>query len=590
MSRIPESFIQDLLARIDIVEIIGARVELKHAGRELKGLSPFTSEKSPSFFVNPQKQMFFDFSSGKNGNAIGFLMEFDRLSYVEAIEELAHRAGVEVPREAGAGGSAVLEGPLDALAAAQRFFLEQLRHSPQAIDYLKKRGVNGETAKRFGIGYAPDRWDALTHFVRDSTRHALTAGLLIERDSGGTYDRFRHRVMFPIRDARARVIGFGGRALGDDPAKYLNSPETPLFHKGRHLYGLYEARQASKTGVLAYVLVVEGYMDVVMLSQHGITGVVATLGTATTREHVQLLFKSTRKVVFCFDGDRAGRSAAWRALDQVLPEVDEGRECAFMFLPEGQDPDSLVQLEGQAAFAARIAEAQPLSAFLLGQLQQQSPVTTLEGRAQFVALARPYLGKLREGALRTLMRAEVARIARMSVAELDFSARLAPARPDSLAQPPAATAGDEGAGRTVAPSAPVQRLLQLLLEQPQLASQVSHIKALEKLPLEGMDLFVNVADWFIEHPQAHAALLLQAWEGRPECRWLQPLVAAPTVAGEQQSIAQEFVESLDRLHQRVLLEESQALLDQASQRELTAQEWHKIRAIQGQLRSFRLKD
>ena len=364
--RIPEAFIQDLLARTDIVEVIGSRVELKRAGKEFRGLSPFTHEKTPSFFVNPSKQMFFDFSSGKNGNAIGFLMEYDRLSYVEAIEDLARNAGVEVPREGGhKTDRLVLDGPLDAMAAAQRFFREQLRKHQPAIDYLKKRGVSGETAKTFGIGFAPESWDALTHFFQD-TKHAVEAGLLIRKDDGGVYDRFRNRVMFPIRDTRGRTIAFGGRTLGNDPAKYLNSPETPLFHKGRNLFGLYEAKQSDSK--LPYLIVVEGYMDVVMLAQHGIQEAVATLGTATTQDHLHLLFKSTSKVVFCFDGDRAGRAAAWRALEQALPEVYEGRECVFMFLPDGHDPDTLVQEIGAEAFRKLIGDALPLSQFLLGEL------------------------------------------------------------------------------------------------------------------------------------------------------------------------------------------------------------------------------
>ncbi len=356
--RIPNSFIQDLLSRVDIVEVVGSRIELKRAGREFKGLSPFTNEKSPSLFVNPAKQMFFDFSSGKNGTAITFLMENDRLSFVEAVEELARLVGIEVPREGSAGGERLsLEGPLDALVAAERYYRTELRQHRPAIDYLKNRGVSGDTAKLFGIGYAPESWDALARqFPKgESQRHAIDAGLLIERDNegpsdaqrrgSGAYDRFRNRIMFPIRDTRGRVIGFGGRTLANDPAKYLNSPETALFHKGRNLFGLYEAKQSSKAE-LPSLLVVEGYMDVVMLAQYGIRNAVATLGTATTREHLGLLYKNTHRIVFCFDGDRAGRSAAWRALEQALPEVFDNRECRFMFLPDGQDPDSLVQAIG----------------------------------------------------------------------------------------------------------------------------------------------------------------------------------------------------------------------------------------------------
>ncbi|TJY59883.1 DNA primase [Sinimarinibacterium sp. CAU 1509] len=515
--RIPDSFIHDLLARTDIVELIGSRVELKRAGRELRGLSPFTSEKSPSFFVSPVKQMFFDFSSGKNGNAIGFLMEFDRLSFVEAVEELARRAGVEVPHEGGHQPHVVMDGPLDALAAAQRFFSEQLRKHSEAVAYLKKRGVTGETAKRFGIGFAPESWNALTDFLKE-TRHAIDAGLLIEKEGGGRpYDRFRNRVMFPIRDGRGRVIGFGGRTLGNDPAKYLNSPETPLFHKGRNLYGLYEARQAT-TSALPYLIVVEGYMDVVMLSQHGITEAVATLGTATTREHLQLLFKQTSKVVFCFDGDRAGRAAAWRALDQVLPELFEGRECVFMFLPDGHDPDTLVQEIGADAFRARIEQASPLSEFLLGELSRQVNLGSLEGRARLVALCKPYLEKLREGTLRTLMSDQLARLARLERADIEASlAGRTPQAEPAVAKP----------ASTQKVSRLVRRSLEILLHRPDLAEQVGDVHLLEQSEVAGVSLLVETIDYLHSHPDATAATLIQQLGGAKGA-YLQKLLMSDT--------------------------------------------------------------
>ncbi|MGH8457138.1 MAG: DNA primase, partial [Stenotrophobium sp.] len=503
--RIPESFIHDLLARTDIVEVVGARVELKRAGKEYRGLSPFTHEKTASFFVSPSKQMFFDFSAGKNGNAIGFIMEYDRLSFVEAVEDLAHRAGVEVPREGGHSDRLVLDGPLDALAAAQRFFREQLRKYQPAIEYLKKRGINGETAKRFGIGYAPESWDALTGFFQDTT-HAVNAGLLIQKENSGPgracYDRFRNRVMFPIHDTRGRVIAFGGRTLGDDPAKYLNSPETPLFHKGRNLFGLYEAKQSGSK--LNYLIVVEGYMDVVMLAQHGIQEAVGTLGTATTREHLTLLFKSTSRVVFCFDGDRAGRAAAWRALEQVLPEVYEGRECVFMFLPDGHDPDTLVQEIGAEEFRKRIAEAMPLSQFLLGELAKQVNLGSMDGRARLAALAKPYLEKLREGPLRALILDELGRITRLSRPDIDALQ----ARKDDSSAPnlPSSTNRPEiGAAR------PVKRALQLLLEKPELAERAEHLELLAQSDAPGIALLIEAIDFFHAHPQAHAAQLMEFW-------------------------------------------------------------------------------
>ncbi len=425
--RLPPGFIQDLIARTDIVALIGKSVELKKAGKEHRGLSPFTDERSPSFFVNPAKQKFFCFSSGKQGNAITFLMEHDRMSFIEAVRCLAAAAGVEVPTPSAMTERArTTAGPLDALKIATNFYRDQLRAHPAAIEYLKGRGLHGETAKLYGIGFAPDAWDALTPLfpeANEQQQHALDAGLLVQRDRGGCYDRFRNRIMFPIRDAQGRTIGFGGRTIGHDPSKYLNSPETALFHKGRNLYGLYEAAQAVQ-GELHSLIVVEGYMDVVMLAQHGIRNVVAALGTATTREHAALLFRSTRRVVFCFDGDRAGRAAARRALDQVLPELLPGRECRFAFLPDGHDPDSLVQDAGADAFRSVIEHAQTLSDYLLSELARQTDLTTIEGRAQLLSSAQPYIERINDAPLQAVILEELARLAHLRRNDLDAALRV----------------------------------------------------------------------------------------------------------------------------------------------------------------------
>lgn len=596
---IPQSFIQDLLARTDIVEVVGSRLELKRAGREFKALSPFSHEKTPSFYVSPAKQFFHCFSSGKHGNAIGFLMEYDRLSFIEAVEELAKQAGLEVPREGGSAERLVLDGPLDALAAAQRFFRDQLREAPAAIDYLKQRGVNPETAKRFGIGYAPDAWDRLTRFF-DDPRHAIAAGLLIERDEergnarGRCYDRFRNRVMFPIRDTRGRVIAFGGRALGDDPAKYLNSPETPLFHKGRNLFGLYEAKQATRSA-LAQLIVVEGYMDVVMLSQHGITEVVATLGTATTREHLQLLYKSAPRVVFCFDGDRAGRGAAWRALEQALPEAHGGRECLFMFLPEGQDPDSFVQQVGADEFRARIAQAQTLSGFLLGELAQQVNLGTLDGRARLAALARPYLDKLPEGPLRRLILNELARLTRLRVEDLAGAAAAVAAADDAL---PELAGGDAAAVAALRIARPVRRALQLLLERPDLADGVTQLELLAQADVPGLPLLLATIDYFREHPGASAALLVEDRRGTAEGELLQQLggrseLDRPDLGATlserigDAGIEEEFVDIIARLHRGALEARYQSLLGQSQLRELSSAELAEMLVLQRELRQRR---
>ncbi|MES2683785.1 MAG: DNA primase [Pseudomonadota bacterium] len=574
--RIPDSFIQDLLARTDIVEVIGQRVELKRAGKEFKGLSPFSNEKSPSFFVSPAKQMFFDFSSGKNGTVISFLMDYDRLSFVEAVEELAQKAGVEVPREgSGFDQRLVLEGPLDALAAAERFFKEQLKKSEPAKEYLKKRGVNGETAKTFGIGLALESWDALTRLFPDP-RHALDAGLLIEREGReGVYDRFRNRIMFPIRDTRGRVIGFGGRTLANDPAKYLNSPETPLFHKGRNLYGLYEAKQSAKAA-LPYLIVVEGYMDVVMLAQHGVQQAVATLGTATTREHLTLLFKQTQKVVFCFDGDRAGRSAAWRALEQALPEIQGTRECRFLFLPDGHDPDTYVQEIGAEAFRALVEKAEPLTAFLLAELGKQADLETIEGRAKLAALAKPHLAKLPEGPLRSLLTDELVRITRLRRSEVEALAPAVEEQPAAEMQAMRPSKADPAAKLP-------RRALRILLEEPHLAAKAEHIAQIAQAPLPGAAALVEAIEFFQEHPHYRAAQLEHEWTGTPKGVALSRLAAEP-LDMDGDALQTQFLSVLKTLRERAVKAQFDALMQRGG---LSAAEQQEALALQAALAAIR---
>jgi len=595
--RISESFIQDLLTRTDIVDVIGTRLDLKRAGKEYKARSPFTNEKSPSFFVSPAKQMFFCFSSGKTGNAIGFLMEYDRLTFVEAVEELAKRAGVEVEREGGdSAPRLVLDGPLDALAAAERIFRNHLRTHPAAIDYLKKRGVSGDTAKRFGIGFAPDAWDELAKAF-PNPEHALAAGLLKKKDDDGAqsdarqkqriYDVFRNRIMFPIRDPRGRVIGFGGRTLGDDPAKYLNSPETPLFHKGRNLFGLYEAKQSSKAA-LPYLLVVEGYMDVVMLAQHGIHNAVATLGTATTREHLALLFKSTSRAVFCFDGDRAGRSAASRALEQALPEVNGGRECRFMFLPEGHDPDTLVQEIGAEAFRGLVEGAITLSDFLIAEISKDINLGSLDGRARLVSLARPHLQKLRDGPLRILIIEELARITRFGRA--DFEAMLSGAPNPAAAQRAESAAKTNRRERPEQPGVrPIKRALQLLLEKPDMALRAQNIDQLALAAQPGIGILVEAIEFFQEHPQASSSLLFEQWRETPKGEAIKRIAISdlerPDYSKTLNSLINsadaetEFFDCLAELRMKALRARAEALAAQARGGELSAAEmteWEEI--------------
>lgn len=421
---IPQSFIDDLLNRTDIVDVVSSRVQLKKTGKNYAACCPFHKEKTPSFTVSPDKQFYYCFGCGAGGNALGFVMDHDNLEFPQAVEELAKAAGMEVPREEGRRGGKPRQ-PTDSplyplLASAAEFYRQALKGHPQrraAVEYLKGRGLSGEVARDFALGLAPPGWDnLLKHFGADNLQQKvmIDAGLLIENaETGKRYDRFRDRVIFPIRDSRGRVIAFGGRVLGDDKPKYLNSPETPVFHKGQELYGLYEARKHNRN--LDEIIVVEGYMDVIALAQQGLRNAVATLGTATSEEHLKRLFRLVPSVLFCFDGDQAGRNAAWRALEATLPSLQDGRKARFLFLPEGEDPDTLIRAEGLDAFRARIQQhAQPLADYFFQQLTDEADPRSLEGKAHMATLASPLIAHIPGANLKALMNARLAEITGLS--------------------------------------------------------------------------------------------------------------------------------------------------------------------------------
>lgn len=411
MARIPQKFIDDLLDRIDIVDVIDRRVKLRKTGKNYSACCPFHDEKTPSFSVNPEKQFFYCFGCGAGGNALGFLMDFERLEFPQAIESLAQTVGMEVPREELRPGEKPRQDsqrPLfDQLEQAARFYEQSLRkhvEAKRAVAYLKGRGLSGEIANAFRVGFAPPGWDnLLSGLGQEQAAQALlmTNGMLVKNDKGRIYDRFRDRIMFPILDARGRVIAFGGRVLGDEKPKYLNSPETPVFQKSRELYGLYQARKANRN--LQRIVVVEGYMDVIALAQHGINYAVATLGTATSETHLERLFRHVPEVIFCFDGDEAGRKAAFRGLEAALPVMQDGRQVRFLFLPEGEDPDSLVRSKGQAHLEHLFDTAAPLETFLFDQLAQGMDVNALDGKARFSKTVAPYLRRLPDGVFKVLM-------------------------------------------------------------------------------------------------------------------------------------------------------------------------------------------
>ena len=552
--RIPQHFIDELVARTDIIEVIGGRVQLKRAGREYKACCPFHDEKTPSFTVSPDKQFYHCFGCGAHGTALGFVMEFDHLGFVEAVEELAARAGLEVPREGGDAGAARPDEDLYvALERAALFFRQSLSAEPRARQYLAGRGLDADSLTRFGIGYAPSRWDALLdrYGASPDERQTLArAGLIIERTEGasGHYDRFRDRVMFPIRDVRGRTIGFGGRVLDQGEPKYLNSPETELFHKGRELYGLYEARQATRN--LARLLVVEGYMDVVRLHQAGITYAVATLGTATTPEHLQRIFRLVGEVVFCFDGDRAGRAAAWRALENAVSEVKQGRQLRFLFLPDGHDPDTLVGEEGAQAFETRIGSAIPLADYLIGELASRCDVASVDGRAKLVELARPLIQRIPSDVYRELLTTQLAAVVGMPAGRLSELLGAAPGsgaagaadvrRRTPAARPPA-NASLAGRGNLV------RQAVSLLVHHPAAAAAAADLEALSTVERPGAPLLLELLTQLREDPAPSTAVLLERWRDRPEHVPLARLAAAECLVSDPTAAAAELASAIARL-------------------------------------------
>lgn len=472
MSRIPQSFIDDLLNRVDIVEVVDHRVKLKKAGKNYSACCPFHEEKTPSFTVSPDKQFYYCFGCGANGNAVGFIMEYERQGFVDAVENLARLAGLQVPKETTERDikqAKKQRGLYDILGLASTYYQKQLKEHTtreRAVNYLKNRGLSGAIARDFGMGYAPPGWDNLLTKLgtNEEDRHLLVeSGLVIRKeDEGKTYDRFRHRIMFPIKDTRGRVIGFGGRVLGDDKPKYLNSPETPVFSKGRELYGLYEARQSNRK--LERLLVVEGYMDVIALAQYGLRNAVATLGTACGEDHLKLAFRYVNEVVFCFDGDAAGRNAAKRALTNSLPAMEDGRQIRFLFLPEGQDPDSLVRQIGADRFMSQVENAVPLEEFLFDAVAEGIDVNSMEGRARFGKLAAPLLNTLPNGIYRELMFGNLAKRTGLS---LDLLLELTQEKVSLVEEPaPAEQSTQEGRPTQPTSNPPSQPILEPSTPQP----------------------------------------------------------------------------------------------------------------------------
>jgi DNA primase len=542
---IPQQFVDDLIARADIVDVIGQRIQLKKAGREFKAVCPFHDEKSASFTVSPTKGFYHCFGCGAHGTALGFLMEYDHMSFVEAVESLAHAMGMDVPREENQRPARRYDELFDLMQQTERYFQAELRDHAAAIEYLKNRGIDGATAKRFGIGYAPAGWSHLLDKFgtsKEAIERLLAVGLIIRKDNGQHYDRFRDRIMFPIRDGRGRTIGFGGRVMGKDEPKYLNSPETVLFHKGRELYGLFEARQALRN--VRQLVVVEGYMDVVGLARHGIDFAVATLGTATTVDHLNGLFRLCDDVCFAFDGDRAGRAAAWKALETALPQVRQGRQIRFVFLPDGQDPDSFVNEHGAVAFENAIAAGQPLSDFLIEELASQVDMASIDGRARLAELARPLIARIPTGVFRELLTAQLADKVGLPAAKLD-----------SLLAGPSTTPDRGRSGSTAMrpqrrtlPGTPsvVRRAITLVLHNPRAALELD-AGLLDSVSRPGAGLLKSLIEMVQAEPDITTAGLLERWRNHEKGQHLGKLAAAEVPDSEEFDSAAELAQCLRQL-------------------------------------------
>ena len=571
--RIPQQFIDELLARADIVEIIDARVPLKKRGREYVACCPFHGEKTPSFYVSPQKQFYHCFGCGAHGTAIGFLMEYEHMDFPESVETIARSLGLEVPHEG--GDHRPREGHDDLYAlmeAAQRYFRDSLRQAPAAIEYLKGRGLTGETASEFGLGYAPDRWDGLLQALGSTAQGAALAraGLVIEKGTAQYYDRFRGRIMFPIRDRRGRIIAFGGRVIGPGEPKYLNSPETPIFHKGHELYGLFEARRSDTR--LKRLYVVEGYMDVIALAQAGVRNAVATLGTATTRDHLERIFRVVPEVVFCFDGDRAGRQAAWRALEVSMPIVRDGREVYFLFLPEGEDPDSLVRQKGAQGFDEVAAQAVGITDFLLRGLKERHAVASREGRASLAEEAKGLLKDLAPGILREQVLSALAKVLDLSIERLERHFESPPAEPLPT-RAPEATASQQ------IRVTPVRLAVALLLQRPGLAAELSEIQWLQQLDLPGAPLLWELLEMFRSNPHLTTAGLLERWRGRSEESHLLRLLEWQLPETQDEVLDRMFHDAIDRLRLKHRHQRTDYLLNKSQHATLGPEEKSELQAL-----------
>lgn len=562
---IPRSFVNDLLTRTDIIDLIDARVPLRKNGTNFVACCPFHSEKSPSFSVNPKQQFFYCFGCGKGGNAITFLIDFERLSFPEAVEQLANMQGLSIPYENGTKPQQYSKDDhqtlYQLLKDAARYYANQLKKHPKATEYLHQRGLDDKVISRYQVGFAPNGWDNLLKHCHQHENALAKAGMITKKDNGHYYDRFRDRIMFPIRDRQGRMIGFGGRALDDSTPKYLNSPETPIFHKGRELFGLYEAQQANRS--FEYIVVVEGYMDVIALAQYGITQCVATLGTATSQQHLQKLYRCCDTIVFCYDGDPAGRKAGWRAMEALLPILEDGRQAKFMFLPEKEDPDSLVRKVGEQGFRQQILDATPLSEFLFLELKSQcNDVQSMDGRSQLAKLALSLISKLPKGIFQQMLLDKLSGITRLSPQILQNLSENKQPNPEPSEKPTVITK------TRLSPS---QLAIALLLQNPELANKMDNTDFLAQINEPYCKIFHQLIDRIQDHDAINAGNLLESWRGSDWAPVLAELAAWDTLIPKKGMI-DEFNGILSKLRGQNIESEIRTLLNKANMEPLTEEE------------------
>ncbi len=578
--RIPRQFIDDLLARADIVELVDARVPLKKAGKNYQACCPFHNEKTPSFTVSNDKQFYHCFGCGEHGNAISFLMEFDRLDFVDAIEELASHCGVEVVREENNASPAQQrrqqeiyqqkQDDYELMKQVSRFYQQQLKTATDkdtAINYLKGRGLSGEVVKRFGIGYIGDAWDGMMKVFSangQANQQLVDLGMAIQGEKNRPYDRFRGRIMFPINDKRGRTIGFGGRVLGDEKPKYLNSPETRIYHKGQELYGLYEAKQANKS--LQRLVVVEGYMDVVALAQHGVDYAVASLGTATTSEQLQTLFRTVKEVICCYDGDRAGRDAAWRAMENALPYIRDGFALKFVFVPDGEDPDSLIRKQGQQAFESVLEQAVPLSQFIFDKFLEDNPVSSTEEKVALIDKLQPYLLKMPDSILKDAIIDEMA--ARFSVTSEKRLLEL-----QKMHANPSKKIVRKNTKVT-----PVRLAIALLLEHPHIVNSLDDISVLQPIDIPGVALLNQLLSLCQQNPEIKTAQLLEYFRDTEQGKQLAKLMCWQHHI-EADAATDVFLDSIEKLLNNFVEQRAEILLQKARAGQMTKQEKQELQAI-----------